>query len=103
MKETGTIMELVRDRSEAYVFLAEEEIAARFMRDAGAEGFVFGDGVSAADRKAKDLMRIGEDRSICYVGYCGHLAYAFGRKNGRPIARIDYAEYLDGRPDSKET
>lgn len=89
-KAHGKIMELVRGKGEAYVFLADEEMGARFMRQAGAEGFAFGDGVSAADRKAGDIMRIGEDRRICYVGYAGHLAYAFGVKAGKPVERIDY-------------
>ena len=102
MKETGTITALIRGMGEAYVFLASEEIGAGFMREAGAEGFVFGDGVSAAARIAGDIMRVGEDRSIAYVGYCGHMAYAFGRKNGRSIARIDYAECLNSRPDGRE-
>ena len=93
MKEREMVTGLVRGKGEAYVFLAEEDIGTQFMREAGREGFVFGDGVSAADRKAGDIMCIGENRRICYVGYAGHMAYSFGRKNGKPIARIDYAEY----------
>lgn len=93
------VMDLVRGKGEAYIFLANEEIGAGFMKDAGAEGFVFGDGVSAADRKAGDIMLIGEDRRLCYVGYLGHMAFKTGKKNGKPIDRIDYAKYIAGEKD----
>ena len=97
MKDGGRkITELVRGRGELYVLLRDSETGAGFMRAAGAEGFCFGDGVSAADRKAGDIMRIGEDRSICYVGFAGHMAFACGVKGGRPIDRIDYGKYIAG-------
>ena len=99
MEKSRRIMDLVKDKGDVYVFLADEETGARFMKDASAEGFAFGDGVSAAERDAGDIMCINKDHSICYVGYTGHMAFASGMKGGKPVDRIDYAKYLSGTED----
>ena len=91
-----TIYDLVKGKGEVYVLLPDKASGARFMVQAAAEGFQFGDGLLASARDPGDIMCIGEDRSISYVGFAGHMAYHAGKKNGKPIARIDYEKYEAG-------
>ena len=94
-----TIYDLVNGKGDVYVLLPDQESGAKFMAQAGIEGFRFGDGLAAGARDPGDVMCIGEDRSISYVGFTGHMAYHAGKKNGKPVNRVDFKKYASGEED----
>lgn len=77
-KETGSLRELCRG-GKVYVRLPDEGAARRFLRQAEAEGFRFGDGVKPTARHYSDMMAIAPDGTLCYVTAAGRIAVASGR------------------------
>ena len=78
-----------------YIFLANEEIAKQFLRDAEAEGFRFCDGTAPTQRRPDSLFAINDDMTINYVGFIGHMAYQSADKiGGQPLIKIDYRDVL---------
>lgn len=86
-----TIRELVNTGERVYVHLKDRETAERFLHDAEAEGFTFGDGIKPTDRHWSDLYAIHPDGALNYVGTNGHIHYGSGADG---IVRIEYAELL---------
>lgn len=84
-----TIKELAGMGERVYVHLKDKETAERFLHDAEAEGFTFGDGVSPTDRHWSDLYAIHPDGTLNYVGTNGRIHYGSGADG---IVRIEYAE-----------
>ena len=87
-----TIKELASMGERVYVYLKDEETAQRFLRDAEAEGFIFGDGVHPTDRHWSDLYAIHSDGTLNYVGAIGHVEYGSGADS---VVRIDYSQLLE--------
>ena len=86
-----TIRELANTGERVYVHLKDKETAERFLHDAEAEGFTFGDGVSPTDRHWSDLYAIHPDGTLNYVGTIGHIHFGSGKGD---LVRIEYAELL---------
>ena len=86
-----TIKELASIGERVYVYLKDEETAQRFLRDAEAEGFTFGDGVRPTERHWSDLYAIHPDGTLNYVGANGHIAYGSGADS---VVRIDYSQVI---------
>ena len=86
-----TIKELASMGKRVYVYLKDEETAQRFLRDAEAEGFTFGDGVKPTDRHWSDLYAIHSDGTLNYVGAIGHIEYGSGVDS---VLRVDYTQLL---------
>lgn len=86
-----TIKELANMGERVYVYLKDEETAQKFLRDAEAEGFTFGDGVKPTERRWSDLYAIHLDGTLNYVGAIGHIEYGSGADN---VVRIDYSQVL---------
>ena len=86
-----TIKELANMDERVYVHLKDKETAKRFLSDAEAEGFTFGDGVNPNDRHWSDLYAIHPDGTLNYVGTNGRIHYSSGASG---IVRIEYAELL---------
>ena len=62
-------------------------IANKFLRDAEAEGFTFGDG-------AKPTV-VNKDWTVSHVGMAGHMAYQSATMIGdQRLIRIDYEKYI---------
>lgn len=86
-----TIKELANMSERVYVHLKDEEAAQRFLREAEAEGFTFGDGVHPTERHWSDLYAIHSDGTLNYVGAIGHIEYGSGADS---VVRIDYSQVL---------
>lgn len=86
-----TIKELASMGERVYIYLKDEETARRFLRDAEAEGFTFGDGVRPTERHWSDLYAIHPDGTLNYVGAIGRIEYGSGADS---VARIDYSQVL---------
>ena len=84
-----TIKELANKGERVYVHLKDEETAERFLHDAEAEGFTFGDGVSPTDRHWSDLYAIHPDGTLNYVGAIGRIEYGSGSDS---VVKIDYSQ-----------
>lgn len=81
------IRELVSMGERVYVHLKDKESAERFLHDAEAEGFTFGDGVKSTARHWSDLYAIHPDGTLNYVGTNGHIHYLSGTGD---LVRIEY-------------
>ena len=79
-----------------YIYCSSRNIAARFLADAEAEGFTFGDGKKPAEKEYDDLYSLHDDFTISFTGWAGHAAF---RKAAGNIVRIDYGKYIAGAPD----
>ena len=86
-----TIKELANMGERVYVHLKDEETAQRFLREAEAEGFTFGDGVRPTERHWSDLYAIHQDGTMNFVGAIGHIEYGSGADS---VVRIDYSQVL---------
>lgn len=86
-----TIKELASTGERVYVYLKDEKAAQRFLRNAEAEGFTFGDGAKPTERHWSDLYAIHPDGTLNYVGAIGRIEYAYGANS---VVRIDYSQVL---------
>lgn len=85
------IKELASMGERVYVYLKDEGTAQRFLGDAEAESFTFGDGVNPTDRHWSDLYAIHSDGTLNYIGAIGHIEYRSGADN---VVRVDYEEII---------
>ena len=80
-----------------YVHLSDERTCTQFLKDAEAEGFTFCDGALPTSRHHADLYALNPGRTLNFVGFVGHAAYACAKKIGnQPLFRVEYNEYLEG-------
>ena len=79
-----------------FIYCRSRNIAARFLADAEAEGFTFGDGQKPTAKEYSDIYSLHDDLTISYTGWAGHLAFRNAAGN---IVRIDYGKYIAGAPD----
>ncbi|MBQ3264342.1 MAG: hypothetical protein IJH07_01060 [Ruminococcus sp.] len=86
-----TIKELASMGERVYVYLKDKETAQRFLRDAEAEGFTFGDGVHPTERHWSDLYAIHSDGTLNYVDVIGHIEYG---SSADSVVRINYSQLL---------
>ena len=71
-----TILELLeRANTTVFVKLPDAPSGTQFMQEAERAGFLFGDGVKPTERECTRIMALHSDRTICYVGICGHIAF----------------------------
>lgn len=84
-----------------YVYLANDGVGNRFMRQAEAEGFTFADGEKPTGRDYAEIMAVNDDGTINYVGFAGRMAFGSGADTvgGRKLIRVDYAKYEEGEDD----
>ena len=91
------VMKLLKKREKAVVYCSSEGIARLFLRNAKAEGFLIG-GEDPERKEPSDLFTLGEDLSISYPGYAGHLAFRTkGWRSPVPVTYIDYGKYVTGQ------
>ena len=82
-----TIRESASMGERVYVHLKDEETAMRFLQQAEAEGFTFGDGVIPTYKHWSDLYAIHPDGTLNYVGTIGRIEYC---SDADSVVRIDY-------------
>lgn len=91
------VTELSKLKGKVYVYLRNEIIAEKFLKDAEAEGFTFGDGAKPTERPGNNLYVINRDWTISHVGWAGHMAFQGAKTiGGQELIRIDYERYLLG-------
>lgn len=91
-KETRKIEDLFKKNDKIYIHLKNEKIGKQFMINATKEGFRFSDGKRPNRRKWHDIIAVFKDKTICYVGFIGHI---FLNKDSSNIPRIDYERYIN--------
>ena len=79
-----------------FIYCRSRNIAARFLADAEAEGFTFGDGKKPTEKEYADIFSLHNDLTISYTGWAGHVMFRSAAGN---IIRIDYGKYIAGAPD----
>ena len=91
------ISDLLRPDIKVYVYCSDEKTQKQFMADAESEGFIFGDGLKPSERDGDDIMAVNNDKTICYVGFTGRLAFhqAF-TVSGKALVKVDYKKYIEG-------
>ena len=96
-----TIKNLLKNNGRVYVYLANTEIGHRFLQQAEAEGFTYGDGAKPMEREYAEIMAINPDGTLNYVGTNGRIAYGSGlrRIGDKLLIRIDFEKYLFGDND----
>lgn len=93
--------DLVKENQKAYVYLSDEELGARFLRQAEAEGYTYGDGEKPTTRAYADVMAVNPDHTINFVGAYGRVAFGAGtaKIGSTDLIRVDYAKFIAGDED----
>ena len=76
-----------------FIYCRSRNIAARFLADAEAEGFTFGDGKMPTEKEYSDIYSLHDDLTISYIGWAGHMAFRNAVGN---IVKVDYGKYMAG-------
>ena len=96
-----TIKELSNQNGRVYVYLANAEIGDRFLKQAEAEGFTYGDGMMPTEREYAEIVAVNHDHTINFVGTNGRIA--FGAKalsvGAERLIRVDFKKYISGDSD----
>ena len=79
-----------------FIYCRSRNISARFLADAEAEGFTFGDGKKPAEKEYDDIFSLHDDLTISYTGWAGHVLFRNAVGN---LIRIDYGKYIAGASD----
>ena len=91
------VTELSKMNGKVYVYLRNEVIVRKFLKDAENEGFTFGDGEKPTVRPGNNLYVVNRDWTINYVGWAGHMAFQSAKCIGeQELIRVDYEKYLLG-------
>ena len=75
------------------MYLRDEVIADKFLRDAENEGFTFGDGAKPTTRPGNNLYVVNKDWTISHVGWAGHMAYQSATMIGDQFSELYKLEY----------
>ena len=95
-----TLVDLLSLDGRVYIYLRSCLISRKFLQDAEAEGFTFCDGVLPTNRHESDIFALNKDRTINYVGFCGHVAFqAAGTVSQQRLIKVDYERFLNGNVD----
>ena len=92
-----TIKQSAELEGRVYVHLANGKVGNDFLRQAEAEGFIFGDGVKPTERDYAAVMAINQDHTINYVGFVGMMAYGSGAKmiGNKQLIRIEFEKWKE--------
>lgn len=84
----------VYPNSKIFLHFETSELARRFLADAEAEGFTFGDGAKPTSREPDSIFALNDDMTINYVGSIGHMAFSSGtdKVGERKLVRVEYSE-----------
>ena len=91
------IRDLIDGKHSIYLYLATEDAMKQFRRQAKNEWIRFGDGALATRRKPKQIMRLLDDGTVCFVGFAGVMR--FYHSDEPHVLRIDYERYMLGHDD----
>ena len=93
-----TIANLLNLNGRVYVYVPSKNIRRLFLKNAGEEGFRFGDGVKPTRRRADDdIYALNKDFTLNFVGYNRYIAFHHPSCfDNDDLMRIDYSAYLSG-------
>ncbi len=95
-----TVTELSKLKGKVYVYLNNQTVEKKFLMDAEAEGFTFGDGERPTQRSGSGLYVVNRDWTISFVGLAGHMAFQSATMVGdQELIRVDYEKYVFGFDD----
>ena len=95
-----TLVDLTNLNGRVYVYLKTRLLSGHFLQNAEDEGFTFCDGVLPTNRHESDIFALNKDRTINYVGFCGHVAFqAAGTVSQQRLIKVDYERFLNGNVD----
>ena len=95
-----TINNLLSLEGRIYVWLEDEEIQRRFMQDAEAEGFTFGEDRLPTRMPLDSIVALNINHTLNYVGIIGHMAFDHPTHvSGQKLIRVDYEKYIAGDDD----
>lgn len=80
-----------------YIYCRSRNIARRFLADAEAEGFTFGNGNVLTECDTSDIFALNRDFTISYTGWAAHIM--FRNASAGNVIRIDYGKYMSGAKD----
>lgn len=92
---------LAKGNQKAYVYLSNDELGRRFLKQAKSEGFKFGDGTVPTQHMYEEIMAVNPDLTINYVGAYGRVAFGAGASQigSTDLIRIDYEKFVNGEED----
>lgn len=92
-----TLSNLLGTGDKLYIYLANDSAKNEFLETAEREGFSFGGGAKPTERKADTVMALFDDKTICYLGFAGFMAFRHATHHSdKLIIRIDYQRYMNG-------
>lgn len=94
MKAIGSLFDEYNEReNRIYLHFKTDSLCRRFLRQAQDEGYTFCDGVRPTERETDSIIALNANKTINYVGYIGHIAFAGAEKVGsKTLVRIEYDE-----------
>ena len=69
------LRELANEYGTVFLHMDSVEDEKNFMRQAEAEGFLFGDGRKPSEKNPSDLLALHVNQTISYVGTVGRIGY----------------------------
>ena len=97
LSPTRRLRDLIDGEHCVYLYLASEAAEKDFQRRAESERIRFADGVSAAERQPRPIMRLQDDGTLCYVGFAGAMRFRHDSDPG--VLCVDYEKYIRGDDD----
>ena len=76
-----------------YVYCKDQDTEQKFLCDAEAEGFMFGN-QKPTENHAANIIAVEDDMKLAHVGAIGRMAYQSGA-----CVRVDYSKYISGAED----
>lgn len=87
-----TLKELVRSTNKrVYVYLADEETAQAFVKNAEKEGFRFSGGKRISEMPPDDFYALNKNMTVNFINFIGRVAYQCGAEN---VLRVEYKDFL---------
>lgn len=95
-----TITNLLSLDGRVYVYLKNEAVARKFLMDAEAEDFTFGDGTKPSEKEASNFIVINLNMTVSYATLIGRIALQCAEMvSGSTLVRIDYSRYITDAED----
>ncbi len=99
MKNPRTLTELRNGiNGRIYIYLADQDICKKFLKDAEAEGYRFGK-VRPTESECADIIALEKNKQLSYVGFVGHMAFQCPSGVEGAFYRIDYRKFSSGNND----
>ncbi len=93
MSETRTLCQLLDRGEKVYLYLANDVVWNRFIRQAVEEGFQWQDKSDMREKRPADVVVLMQDKTIHYLGgQSGHMLF----RSEENLFRVNFARYING-------